>query len=222
MTRKNSRLEWARNKMVEKDIVGRGISDAVVIEAMGKVPRHLFVPENLRSRAYEDFPLPIGEDQTISQPYMVALMTQSLELTGAESVLEVGTGSGYQTAILAELCRRVYSVERIPSLAGNARKTLDSMGYKNVLVRLSDGTMGWEEYAPFDRILVTAGAPGVPVPLIEQLAEGGMMVIPVGGNHSQTLTRVRKGKNGSLSEEKMNGCVFVKLVGRHGWEGKGK
>ncbi len=208
--------------MVEKDIEGRGISDARVIEVMRKVPRHLFVQDTLRSRAYEDFPLPIGEDQTISQPYMVALMTQSLKLKGSESVLEVGTGSGYQTAVLAELCARVYSMERIPSLAGKARKTLDSMGYRNVLVRLSDGTMGWDEYAPYDRILVAAGAPGVPIPLVEQLAEGGMMVIPVGGDYSQTLTRVRKGKNGQLTEEKMDGCVFVKLVGKHGWQGTGK
>ncbi len=218
MTRKNSRVEWARNRMVEKDIEGRGITDERVLDAMRKVPRHLFVEGNLKSRAYEDFPLPIGEEQTISQPYMVALMTQALKLTGKESVLEIGTGSGYQTAILAELSERVYSVERIPSLAGNSRKVLDSLGYKNVLVRLSDGTLGWEEHAPYDRILVTAGSPKIPMPLVEQLNESGMLVIPVGGNHSQTLTRVTLEKDGHLKEEKMEGCIFVKLVGRYGWE----
>ncbi len=204
--------------MVEKDIEGRGIRDERVLDAMRKVPRHLFIQGHLKSRAYEDFPLPIGEGQTISQPYMVALMTQALKLAGTESVLEIGTGSGYQTAILAELCERVYSVERIPSLAGSSRNVLDSLGYKNVLVRLSDGTLGWEEHAPYDRILVTAGSPGIPMPLTQQLKEGGMMVIPVGGDYSQTLTRMTLEKDGHLKEEKMDGCIFVKLVGRHGWE----
>jgi len=218
VTRKNSRFEWARNRMVEKDIEGRGIRDERVLDAMRKVPRHLFIQGHLKSRAYEDFPLPIGEGQTISQPYMVALMTQALKLAGTESVLEIGTGSGYQTAILAELCERVYSVERIPSLAGSSRNVLDSLGYKNILVRLSDGTLGWEEHAPYDRILVTAGSPGIPMPLTQQLKEGGMMVIPVGGDYSQTLTRMTLEKDGHLKEEKMDGCIFVKLVGRHGWE----
>jgi protein-L-isoaspartate(D-aspartate) O-methyltransferase len=207
--------------MVTRDIKPRGVKDERVLEAMMKVPRHLFIEEIQRMSAYEDHPLPIGEGQTISQPFIVALMTEALQLTGKETVLEIGTGSGYQTAILAELSARVYSVERIPSLTGKARKTLDSLGYKNVLVKLSDGTLGWEEYAPYDRILVTAGAPSVPQPLIEQLAPGGILVIPVGSNTMQELIRVTKNEDGSVSEERMGNCVFVKLVGRHGWEVNG-
>jgi len=212
------RLDWARKKMVETQFIPRGLKDEKVLETMRKVPRHLFVQEAHRTRAYEDYPLPIGEDQTISQPYMVALMTQTLQLGGKESVLEIGTGSGYQTAILAEMTRRVYSVERIPSLAGRARKTLDSLGYTNVLVRLSDGTMGWEEHAPYDRIMVTAGAPSIPEPLVEQLANGGILVIPVGSDVSQELMRVTRDKNGEIRKERMGGCVFVRLLGKHGWE----
>jgi protein-L-isoaspartate(D-aspartate) O-methyltransferase len=204
--------------MLEKDLVPRGIKDRRVLDVMLKVPRHLFLGEAQKMSAYEDHPLPIGEGQTISQPFMVALMTQALELNGEESVLEIGTGSGYQTAILGELARKVYSVERVPSLTGKARSILDSLGYRNILVKLSDGTLGWEEHAPYDRILVTAGAPSVPGPLLDQLAPGGILVIPVGGNSVQELVRVRKRPDGTTFEEKMGGCVFVRLVGRHGWE----
>jgi len=212
------RQAWARERMVEKDICPRGIKDQRVLDALLKVPRHLFVGDAHRMSAYEDHPLSIGEGQTISQPYIVALMTEALKLTGSETVLEIGTGSGYQTTILAELAARVYSIERIPSLTGRARKVLDSLGYSNVLVKLSDGTLGWDEYAPYDRILVTAGAPSVPEPLIDQLAPGGILVIPVGSNSLQELVRVAKDEDGSIKEDRMGSCVFVRLVGKHGWE----
>ncbi len=218
MKNNSDRQAWARERMVEKDISPRGIKDQRVLDAMLKVPRHLFVGEARRMSAYEDHPLPIGEGQTISQPYIVALMTEALKLTGSETVLEIGTGSGYQTAILAELAARVYSIERIPSLTGRARKVLDSLGYKNVLVKLSDGTVGWDEYAPYDRILVTAGAPSVPEPLVDQLVPGGILVIPVGSNSLQELVRVTKREDGSVKEDRMGSCVFVRLVGKHGWE----
>ena len=222
MNRKAERLDWARKKMVESQLAPRGIKDPRVLEAMRKVPRHLFVQETQRGSAYEDYPLPIGEGQTISQPYMVALMTEALNLSGEESVLEIGTGSGYQTAVLAELACKVYSVERIPSLAGQARKTLDSLGYKNVLVRLSDGTLGWPEYAPFDRIIVTAGAPSIPEPLLEQLVEDGILVVPVGSSLSQELVQLTRYRDGSIRKRKLGGCVFVRLVGKHGWEANGR
>ena len=204
--------------MVDDQLVPRGLKDERVLETMRKVPRHLFVQEAHRSRAYEDYPLPIGEEQTISQPYMVALMTEALRLSGEESVLEIGTGSGYQTAILAEMARRVYSVERIPVLAGRARKVLDSLGYSNILVKLSDGTLGWQEYAPYDRIMVTAGSPSIPEPLVDQLTDDGILVIPVGSDVSQELTRVTRDKRGGIHKERMGGCVFVRLLGKHGWE----
>ena len=218
MKNNNDRQAWARKRMVEKDITPRGIQDQRVLDAMLKVPRHLFVGESQRMSAYEDHPLSIGEGQTISQPYIVALMTDALKLTGRETVLEIGTGSGYQTAILGELAARVYSIERIPSLTGRARKILDSLGYRNVLVKLSDGTTGWEEYAPYDRILVTAGSPSVPQPLVDQLAPGGILVIPVGSNSMQELVRVTKREDGSTREERLGSCIFVRLVGKHGWE----
>ncbi len=216
--RNAKRTEWARDRMVDTQLVPKGITDKGVLDAMRKVPRHLFVPEMQRGSAYEDHPLPIGEGQTISQPFMVAIMTQALKLTGRENVLEIGTGSGYQTAILAELAARVYSVERVVSLTGSARKILDALGYKNVLVKLSDGTMGWTEYAPYDRILVTAGSPSIPEPLVEQLAPGGILVIPVGGDYGQELIRLTKLEDGSTRREELGGCVFVKLLGKHGWK----
>ena len=219
MKNNSDRQAWARRRMVEKDITPRGIQDQKVLDAMLKVPRHLFVGETQRMSAYEDHPLSIGEGQTISQPFIVALMTDALKLTGSETVLEIGTGSGYQTAILAELAARVYSIERIPSLTGRARKVLDSLGYRNVLVKLSDGTVGWEGYAPYDRILVTAGSPSVPQPLVDQLAPGGILVIPVGSNSMQELVRVTKKEDGSTREERLGSCIFVRLVGKHGWEG---
>lgn len=226
MIKEAQRQKWAREKMVREQLAGKRagrvpVSDKRVLEAMREVPRHLFVDQVYRTRAYEDYPLPIGEGQTISQPYMVGIMTQALRLSGEENVLEIGTGSGYQTAILAQLAGRVYSVERIPALAGRARKIMDSLGYGNVLVKLSDGTLGWEEYAPYDRILVTAGAPDVPETLTGQLAPDGIMVIPVGTRDLQTLQRVTRREDGSLKIERLDPCVFVKLIGKHGWEGNG-
>lgn len=203
--------------MVEEQLVRRGIVDARVLDAMRKTPREKFVETALEDRAYGDHPLPIGEGQTISQPYMVALMTSLLELTGTEKVLEIGTGSGYQTAVLAELARRVCSVERIPSLAARARTTLEGLGYTNVWVRIANGSLGWPDEAPFDRILVTAAAPGAPPPLFDQLAEGGRMVLPIGDATTQTLTVVEKA-NGAMRTREEAGCIFVKLIGKYGWE----
>jgi len=184
---------------------------------MRKVPRHLFVDEALRDRAYDDHPLPIGEGQTISQPFIVGLMSELLWLEGTEKVLEIGTGSGYQTAVLAELARRVCTIERLPALAARARGVLERLGYTNVWVRVGGGTLGWPEEAPFDRIIVTAGAPAVPPPLFEQLAEGGRMVLPIGDQTEQTLTIVEK-VGGEMRTTPHSACVFVKLIGKYGWE----
>jgi protein-L-isoaspartate(D-aspartate) O-methyltransferase len=210
-------FENARKRMVENQIVARGITDRRLIDAMLKVPRHLFVEEAMASQSYSDSALPIGEKQTISQPYMVALMTETLRLTGAEKVLEIGTGSGYQTAILAQLAARVYTIERIRSLALKARKALDSLGFLNVNLRIEDGTGGWEAEAPFDAILVTAGAPDVPRQFIDQLKTGGRLVIPVGTQLDQVLVRFTKGTDGSISREDLGNCRFVKLIGQFGW-----
>jgi len=203
--------------MVEEQIVSRGIKDPRVIAAMKKVPRHLFVEEALQSQAYSDYPLPIGEKQTISQPYMVALMTEALELKGNEKVLEIGAGSGYQSAILAELAERVFSIERIRVLAIKARQLLYELGYTNVEIKIFDGTYGWAEEAPFDGIIVTAGAPDIPQPLVDQLAMGGRLVIPVGDAYVQDLIRVTKTKE-EMKKEDLGGCRFVKLIGKYGWE----
>lgn len=211
------RFARERGRMVEEQLTRRGILDTRVLEAMRKVPREKFVEEALAARAYGDHPLPIGDGQTISQPYMVALMTSLLELAGVEKVLEVGTGSGYQTAVLAELARRVCSIERIPALASRARATLEGMGYTNVLVRVANGTVGWPDEAPFDRVLIAAAAPGVPQPLFEQLVEGGRMILPIGDHAAQTLTVVDK-VNGAMRTRQEAGCVFVKLIGKYGWE----
>jgi len=207
----------ARLKMVEEQIISREIRDARVIAAMKKVPRHRFVEEALQNQAYSDHPLPIGEKQTISQPYMVALMTEALQLTGKEKVLEIGAGSGYQTAILAELAERVYSIERIRSLAIKARQLLYELGYFNVEIKIFDGTYGWVEESPFDAIVVTAGAPDIPQPLLEQLAMGGRLVIPVGDTFVQDLIRVTRSEEG-IKKEDLGGCRFVKLVGKYGWD----
>jgi protein-L-isoaspartate(D-aspartate) O-methyltransferase len=207
----------ARLKMVEEQIVSRGIKDPRLIEAMKKIPRHLFVEEALQSQAHTDHPLPIGEKQTISQPYMVALMTEALLLTGRGKVLEIGTGSGYQTAILAELSEKVFSVERIRPLAVRARKLLYDLGYFNVEIKIFDGTFGWTEESPFDAILVTAGSPDIPQPLVDQLATGGRLVIPVGDAFVQDLVRVTKTEEG-VRKEDLGGCRFVKLIGKYGWE----
>ena len=205
--------------MVEEQIISRGIRDSGVIEAMKKVPRHLFVEEALQSQGYSDHPLPIGEKQTISQPYMVALMTEALQLRGKEKVLEIGAGSGYQAAILAELAERVFSIERIRSLAVRARKLLYELGYFNVEIKIFDGTFGWVEESPFDAIIVTAGAPDIPQPLVDQLAMGGRLVIPAGDAFVQDLIRVTKTGEG-IKREDLGGCRFVKLIGRYGWEGE--
>lgn len=202
--------------MVEEQIRKRGVKSGVLLEAMMRVPRHLFVPEELASRAYEDRALGIGEQQTISQPYMVASMTEYLELRGDEGVLEVGTGSGYQAAILAELAREVITVEQNVALAESARARLDSLGYRNVRVEIGDGTFGWPEAAPFDGILVAAAAPAIPQPLVTQLADGGRLIIPVGASDKQMLMRVRK-RGGEITQEKLFPCQFVPLLGRYGW-----
>ena len=207
----------ARLKMVEEQITSRGIKDAKLIAAIKKIPRHLFVEEALQNQAYTDHPLPIGEKQTISQPYMVALMTEALLLTGKEKVLEIGTGSGYQTAILAELSEKVFSIERIRPLALRARKLLYELGYFNVEIKIFDGTFGWVEESPFDAILVTAGSPDIPQPLIDQLATGGRLVIPVGDALVQDLFRVTKTETG-VKKEDLGGCRFVKLIGKYGWK----
>ena len=210
-------FDRARARMVEDQLVGRGISDPRVLAAMAKVERHRFVEEALQDRAYEDRPLPIGERQTISQPFMVGLMTQALELRGDERVLEVGTGCGYQTAVLAELAANVFSIERISKLASEARRLLDRLSYANVAIRVGDGSLGWAEEVPFDAILVTAGTPQIPRPLVGQLRDGGRLVFPIGEEELQTLVRIRKEETG-LREEYFGDCRFVKLVGRYGWE----
>ncbi len=203
--------------MVEEQIAGRGVKDERVLATMRKVQRHEFLPEAIRSMAYQDSALPLGEAQTISQPYMVGLMTELLELKGSERVLEIGTGSGYQAAVLAELSEKVYTVERIKLLADLARASLDRLGYRSVAIKVYDGTYGWKEMAPFDAILVTAGSPDIPAPLIDQLKEGGRMVIPVGGRYGQTLMKIVKTSQGTVTERSIP-CVFVPLIGNHGWK----
>jgi protein-L-isoaspartate(D-aspartate) O-methyltransferase len=210
-------FQKARDRMVETQLAGRGISDQRVLDAMRKVPRHFFVDEALQEQAYSDHPLPIADKQTISQPYIVALMTEKLELRGHEKVLEIGTGSGYQAAILAELAQRVFSIERLPGLAYRANQALRKLGYTNVIVRVSDGTLGWPDEAPFDGIIVTAGAPKVPQPLVDQLAMGGRLVVPVGDRLSQSLMLVERVPEG-IRKKDLGGVRFVDLVGKWGWE----
>lgn len=209
-------LAVARKRMVA-ELVRRGITDQRVLGAMLDLPRHIFVEEAMEGQAYSDGSLPIGEKQTISQPYIVAKMTELLELSGREKVLELGTGSGYQAAVLATLADRVYTVERIRPLALKARKALDSLGLLNVNLRIGDGTDGWSEEAPFDAILVTAGAPYVPECLVEQLAPGGRLVIPVGDRVDQQLVLVTKGVDGRVERQESDGCRFVRLIGKNGW-----
>jgi protein-L-isoaspartate(D-aspartate) O-methyltransferase len=209
--------EKERSRMVDEQIVGRGVKDERVLAVMRKIPRHEFLPEGIRGMAYNDSALPIGEGQTMSQPYMVALMTEFLGLKGTERVLEIGTGSGYQAAVLAELCQKVYTVERIKTVADKARATLDRLGYKSVAIKVFDGTYGWKEMAPFDAIIVTAGSPDIPAPLVEQLKEGGRLVIPVGDRYGQQLITVVKTAEGTITERSIP-CVFVPLIGNHGWK----
>ena len=203
--------------MVSEQIIARGVSDPGVLQVMRELPRHLFVEEPMAGNAYDDCALGIGEGQTISQPYMVAAMTELLGLTGTERVLEVGTGSGYQTAILAALAREVFTVERIGALSTRAEEVLKSLAVTNVAFRVSDGTMGWPEEAPFDRILITAGAPALPEALLSQLAEGGVIVGPVGERRSQVLVRGVM-RSGNLKTEDHTACVFVPLLGVQGWD----
>jgi protein-L-isoaspartate(D-aspartate) O-methyltransferase len=205
-----------RVAMVENQLKARGISDRRVLEAMRRVPRHIFVPEAQRSRAYEDMPLPVGEGQTISQPYIVAWMTELLRLEGEESVLEIGTGTGYQSALLGLLARKVYSVERIAALADSARERLASLGLENIEVVVGDGSRGLPEHAPYQDIIVTAGSPQVPQALVEQLADGGRLVIPVGTASMQMLTLVEK-RGSEVVTRELGNCVFVPLVGKYGW-----
>ena len=217
MNREPKIFEKQREQMVEKQIAARGVSDLQVLAAMSKVPRHLFVDEALSDQAYGDYPLPIGDQQTISQPYIVAEMTQALELHPEDRVLEIGTGSGYQAAILAEIVYRVYTIERIHSLYITARKIFDRLHYHNIVTRYSDGTVGWRSESPFDAIIVTAGAPKLPDILLDQLRIGGRLVIPVGNQYSQELTKIRREKDG-FHQENLGGCRFVKLVGENGWQ----
>jgi protein-L-isoaspartate(D-aspartate) O-methyltransferase len=205
-----------RNEMVAKQIEARGINDPHVLSAMRTVPRHLFVSEAMMDQAYGDFPLPIGEQQTISQPYIVAEMTQALQLTPEDRVLEIGTGSGYQAAILAQIAFRVYTVERIYSLYTRTRKLFDQLRYHNIVTRYSDGTTGWKEESPFDAIIVTAGAPEIPAILAGQLTVGGRLVIPVGDAYSQDLIRLVRDREG-FQQSNLGGCRFVKLIGEYGW-----
>jgi protein-L-isoaspartate(D-aspartate) O-methyltransferase len=206
-----------RQLMVDSQLVPRGIKDARVLDAMRRVPRHLFVDPSMKHRAYDDSALPIGEGQTISQPYMVAVMTELLELNGHERVLEIGTGSGYQAAVLAELAGEVYTLERFASLAEAARRRLSELSYHTVHVRLADGSLGLPEDAPFDRIIVTAASPQIPDPLIAQLSENGIVVAPVGSRFSQQLLKLKKTSAGIL-EEYHTPCVFVPLIGEYGWK----
>ena len=205
-----------RHEMVEKQITARGVSDPLVIRAMNEVPRHLFVSEALVDSAYGDFPLPIGEGQTISQPFIIAEMTQNLCLTGSERVLEIGTGSGYQAAVLSRIVYKVYTIERNNALYLQSRKLFDYLRYHNIVTRYSDGTQGWKSESPFDAIMVTAGGNQVPDPLVNQLVEGGRLVMPVGGLHSQELLRIEKTSTG-IKTTNLGGCRFVKLIGEHGW-----
>ncbi len=206
-----------RERMVETHLKKRGIRNSRVLEAFKRVPRHHFIPKNLADQAYTDGPLPIGKSQTISQPYMVAIMTQSAEIVPGNRVLEIGTGSGYQSAILAELGAKVYTIERVSVLCEQARETLLRLNYQDIHTRAGNGTLGWEEEAPFDAILVTAGAPEIPKPLLDQLAIGGRLVIPLEEDYSQVLYIVRRSQEG-FHRERGERCTFVPLIGKHGWK----
>jgi protein-L-isoaspartate(D-aspartate) O-methyltransferase len=212
-------LHLQRERMIRDHIVARGVRDERVLEALRKVPRHLFVKDHLRSRAYGDHALPIGAAQTISQPYIVARMTELLDVQSGHSVLEIGTGSGYQTAILAHLAKRVYSLERVPELAQQAIPRMRQLGFENVKIQIFDGTVGWSEWAPYHRILVTAGAPKAPEPLLGQLALGGILLVPEGTMQSQRLVMYKKSARGEVRRREGEEVAFVPLLGRHGWRG---
>lgn len=202
--------------MVEEQLKPRGITDELTLKAMTEVPRHFFVDDAMRARAYGDYPLPIAAGQTISQPYIVALMTQMLKLKGGEKVLEVGTGSGYQAAILSRICDKVYTVERINQLLGSARKVFDKLRYYNIVAKLDDGTAGWSENGPYDAIIITAGGPEIPPPLVEQLADPGRLIIPVGGQEVQELQLLTKSE-GKINIQHLDRVRFVDLIGKYGW-----
>lgn len=216
MENESKKFVRLRREMVEKQIASRGVTDPQVLDAMSKVQRHLFVSEALVDSAYGDFPLPIGEGQTISQPYIIAEMIQSLDLKGHERVLEIGTGSGYQAAVLSRIVYKVYTIERNNALFLQTRKLFDKLKYHNIVTRYSDGTQGWSEQAPFDAIIVTAGGQEIPSPLIQQLSTGGCLVMPVGGSNFQELLKLEKTKDG-IKTTNLGGCRFVKLIGQHGW-----
>lgn len=207
-----------RQKMVDLQLIPRGIKDSRVLAAMKKVPRHLFLDEALWPEAYEDHPVPIGEKQTISQPYIVAVMTEALNLTGKEKILEIGTGSGYQAAVLAELAEQVFSIERLPSIAKRARRILDDLKYSNIVITIGDGTLGWKEHSPYDGIIVTAASPYPPKTLLEQLKVGGRLIIPIGDEFTQDLTLYVRESETDYSKESYGGCRFVKLIGEQGWK----
>jgi protein-L-isoaspartate(D-aspartate) O-methyltransferase len=211
-----SLYEIRRRNMVERQILPRGVREPLLLEAMREIPREIFVEEALRGRAYADGALPIGYGQTISQPYIAGRMSQMLAISRAHDVLEVGTGTGYQTALLARLARRVYSIERIGELAETAIHNLEWLGFDNVEIRVADGSIGWPEKAPFDRILVAAAAPSVPPSLVAQLKEGGRLVVPVGDQRNQVLTLVVRTEGGYV-EDRDEGCTFVRLIGEEGW-----
>jgi protein-L-isoaspartate(D-aspartate) O-methyltransferase len=216
MNRDTIKYRRQREEMVKRQIEARGITDRGVLAAMHKVLRHLFVSEALMEQAYGDYPLPIGEQQTISQPYIVAEMTQALQLNKDDRVLEIGTGSGYQAAVIAEVAFRVYTIERIHSLFVKTRGLFDQLKYHNIVTRYSDGTSGWSDQSPFDAIIVTAGAPEIPQVLVQQLAEGGRLVMPVGNQHVQELVKLYRDKD-EIHQTRLGGCRFVKLIGEHGW-----
>jgi protein-L-isoaspartate(D-aspartate) O-methyltransferase len=211
------RFTLQRREMVEEQLRRRGIEDEAVLRAMSKVPRHLFVAPEYAEQAYEDHPIPIGEGQTISQPYIVASMLASLSLNPSDVVLEIGTGSGYQTALLAEIVQQVYSIERLPELAESAKKILDELDYKNATVIVGDGTTGLPDFAPFDAIIVSAAAPGIPQPLFDQLREAGRMIIPVGPSQAQDLLLISK-QDGLPVTHKLEACRFVPLIGEEGYK----
>jgi len=217
MEKEPIKYERQREEMVRNQIEARGIKAPKVLAAFRRVPRHLFVSEALRDQAYGDYPLPIGEQQTISQPYIVAEMTQALDLGEDDRVLEIGTGSGYQAAILAQIVYRVYTIERKHSLYLQTRNLFDKLHYHNIVMKYADGTKGWQDESPFDGIIVTAGAPQIPGVLIDQLGDGGRLVVPVGNQHAQELIKVFRDDQ-DIRQTNLGGCRFVKLVGEYGWK----
>jgi protein-L-isoaspartate(D-aspartate) O-methyltransferase len=217
MNQYGENFEYLRERMVREQLLGRDIKDIRVIDAFRRVPRHRFVDPNMYQDAYCDFPLSIGKGQTISQPYIVALMVQLLDLKSSNKVLEIGTGSGYETAILAELAGEIFSIERIEVLAHKAKRILEELGYKNIYIKTDDGTLGWQEFAPFDKIVVTASAEEIPEPLLGQLKEEGRLVMPVGPRFSQILMLLEKTRKGDVVGKDICGCTFVPLIGKYGW-----